>query len=63
MGQTKMSLDLKKIKYFLFPVAGSRRSNARLSMVDFMPFSRDLSQEQLIGWVNPGETLKLSKAC
>ncbi|KAM7393766.1 hypothetical protein PAMP_020615 [Pampus punctatissimus] len=29
--------------------AGSRRSNARLSMVDFMPFSRDLSQEQLIG--------------
>uniref|UniRef100_A0A3P8TUN4 ABC-type glutathione-S-conjugate transporter n=1 Tax=Amphiprion percula TaxID=161767 RepID=A0A3P8TUN4_AMPPE len=28
---------------------GSRRSNARLSMVDFMPFSRDLSQEQLIG--------------
>ncbi|KAG7277302.1 LOW QUALITY PROTEIN: hypothetical protein CRUP_036971 [Coryphaenoides rupestris] len=30
-------------------VAGSRRSNARLSMVDFMPFSRDLSQEQLIG--------------
>ncbi len=36
--------------YFL--VAGSRRSNARLSMVDFMPFSRDLSQEQLIGCVN-----------
>ncbi|XP_059903407.1 multidrug resistance-associated protein 1-like [Gadus macrocephalus] len=29
--------------------AGSRRSNARLSMVDFMPCSRDLSQEQLIG--------------
>uniref|UniRef100_A0A8C6UBS9 ABC-type glutathione-S-conjugate transporter n=1 Tax=Neogobius melanostomus TaxID=47308 RepID=A0A8C6UBS9_9GOBI len=29
--------------------AGSRRSNARLSMIDFMPFSRDLSQEQLIG--------------
>ncbi|XP_054635108.1 multidrug resistance-associated protein 1 isoform X3 [Dunckerocampus dactyliophorus] len=29
--------------------AGSRRSNARLSVVDFMPFSRDLSQEQLIG--------------
>uniref|UniRef100_A0A3B3ZXF0 ABC-type glutathione-S-conjugate transporter n=1 Tax=Periophthalmus magnuspinnatus TaxID=409849 RepID=A0A3B3ZXF0_9GOBI len=28
---------------------GSRRSNARLSMIDFMPFSRDLSQEQLIG--------------
>lgn len=63
MGQTKMSLDFKKIKHFLFPAAGSRRSNARLSMVDFMPFSRDLSQEQLIGWVNPGETLKLSKAC
>ena len=33
-------------------VAGSRKSNARLSMVDFMPFSRDLSQEQLIGYVN-----------
>ncbi|TNN45537.1 Multidrug resistance-associated protein 1 [Liparis tanakae] len=28
--------------------AGSRKSNARLSVVDFMPFSRDLSQEQLI---------------
>lgn len=28
-----------------------------------MPFSRDLSQEQLIGWVNPGKILKLSKAC
>uniref|UniRef100_A0A3P9IN76 ABC-type glutathione-S-conjugate transporter n=1 Tax=Oryzias latipes TaxID=8090 RepID=A0A3P9IN76_ORYLA len=35
--------------FFVFCVAGSRRSNARLSMVDFMPFSRDLSQEQLIG--------------
>uniref|UniRef100_A0A8C4NUZ9 ABC-type glutathione-S-conjugate transporter n=1 Tax=Dicentrarchus labrax TaxID=13489 RepID=A0A8C4NUZ9_DICLA len=33
-------------------LSGSRRSNARLSMVDFMPFSRDLSQEQLIGCVN-----------
>ncbi|KAL2087062.1 hypothetical protein ACEWY4_018121 [Coilia grayii] len=28
---------------------GSRKSIARLSMTDFMPFSRDLSQEQLIG--------------
>lgn len=37
---------------YLFLIAGSRRSNARLSMVDFMPFSRDLSQEQLIGYVN-----------
>lgn len=35
-----------------FHVAGSRRSNARLSMVDFMPFSRDLSQEQLIGYID-----------
>lgn len=38
--------------------AGSRRSNARLSMVDFMPFSRDLSQEQLIGCENICETVK-----
>lgn len=36
-----------------FFAAGSRRSNARLSMVDFMPFSRDLSQEQLIGYAKP----------
>ncbi|XP_062304038.1 multidrug resistance-associated protein 1 [Osmerus eperlanus] len=28
---------------------GSRKSTARLSVTDFMPFSRDLSQEQLIG--------------
>lgn len=28
---------------------GSRKSISRLSMTDFMPFSRDLSQEQLIG--------------
>ncbi|KAK1798739.1 hypothetical protein P4O66_007035, partial [Electrophorus voltai] len=30
-------------------VAGSRKSCSRLSMTDFMPSSRDLSQEQLIG--------------
>lgn len=45
-------LELKKEKKCAFLIAGSRRSNARLSMVDFMPFSRDLSQEQLIGCVN-----------
>uniref|UniRef100_A0A8C7CB62 ABC-type glutathione-S-conjugate transporter n=1 Tax=Oncorhynchus kisutch TaxID=8019 RepID=A0A8C7CB62_ONCKI len=29
--------------------AGARRASSRLSVTDFMPFSRDLSQEQLIG--------------
>ncbi|XP_019905023.2 multidrug resistance-associated protein 1 [Esox lucius] len=28
---------------------GARRASSRLSVTDFMPFSRDLSQEQLIG--------------
>lgn len=32
-------------------------------MVDFMPFSRDLSQEQLIGCVIACEFVTLSKAC
>lgn len=62
--KNKRTWDLKEMKH-LFPAAGSRRSNARLSMVDFMPFSRDLSQEQLIGWVNPTlESRRLeSRAC
>ncbi|XP_028827470.1 multidrug resistance-associated protein 1 [Denticeps clupeoides] len=35
---------------------GSRKSMSRLSVTDFMPFSRDLSQEQLIG----GDTSSVS---
>ncbi|KAG7491926.1 hypothetical protein MATL_G00008620 [Megalops atlanticus] len=35
---------------------GTRKSSSRLSMTDFMPFSRDLSQEQLIG----GDTVSTS---
>ncbi|KAK2857444.1 hypothetical protein Q7C36_005363 [Tachysurus vachellii] len=37
---------------------GSRKSCSRLSVTDFMPFSRDLSQEQLIGGDTNGVTIQ-----
>jgi len=42
-------IDHFNVELFINPLAGSRKS-VRLSVTEYMRFSRDLSQEQLIGY-------------